>query len=101
MAFATKYTNRKFIKKIRLSKIGSIEIIAQVNLVSYRLELPPTIHIHPIFHVFLLEPYKIPQIPSRIPPAPPPIEIDHDMEYEVEDILDSYLQHRRLEYFIH
>jgi hypothetical protein len=77
------------------------KIIAQINPVSYCLELPPIIHIHPIFHVSLLEPYRKLQIPSRIPPPPSPVEIDHDVEYEVEDILDSCLQHRCLEYLIH
>ena len=81
--------------------MGPFEIIAQVNSVSYRLELPPTMHIHLVFHVFLLESYKTSQIPGRIPPPPPPIEIAHDVEYGVDEILDSCLQHCRLEYFIH
>jgi hypothetical protein len=51
-------------------------------------------HIYPIFHVSLLEPYQEFQIPSQIPLPPLLIEIDHDMEYEVEEILDSCLQHR-------
>ena len=54
-----------------------------------------------IFHVFLLEPYNTSQILRRIIPPPPPIKIDHDVEYEVEEILDSRLRFRRLEYFIH
>jgi hypothetical protein len=62
-------------------------------MVSYCFELPPTMHIYPVFHVFLLEPYKNSQIPNRIPPLPPPIEIDHDVEYEVEENLDSRLRH--------
>jgi hypothetical protein len=81
--------------------LGPFKIIAQINPVSYHLEVPPTIHIHPVFHVFLLKPYKKSQIPSRIPPLPPSIEIDHDVKYKVEEILDSCLRHRRLEYFIH
>jgi hypothetical protein len=60
-----------------------------------------TMHIHPIFHVSVLEPYKSSHIPNPIPPPPPPIEIDHNVEYEVEEILDSRLLHRRLEYFIY
>jgi hypothetical protein len=82
-------------------RLDPFKIIAQANPVSYCLELPPTMHIHPIFHIYLLEPYKKSQIPSRIPPPPPPIEIDHNVEYEIEEILDSRLQHRLLEYFIH
>jgi hypothetical protein len=88
-------------RKLDYQRLGPFKIIVQVNLVSYRLELPPTMHIHPVFHISLLKPYKISQIPSRIPPRPHPIEIDHDVEYEVEEILDSCLRYRRLEYFIH
>jgi hypothetical protein len=48
-------------------------------------------HINPIFYVSLLNPYKTSQIPSLILPPPPSIEIDHDVEYEIEEILDSRL----------
>jgi hypothetical protein len=81
--------------------LGPLKIIAQINPVSYRLELPPTMHILPIFHVSFLEPYKKSQILSQISPPPPPIETDHDVECEVAEILDSRLRHRRLKYFIH
>jgi hypothetical protein len=72
-------------------RLDPFKIIAQINPFSYHLELPPTIHIHPVFHVSLLEPYKKSQISCQIPPPPPPppIEIDHDVEYEVDEILDS------------
>ena len=79
--------------------MGPFKIIAQINPINYCLELPPTMHLHPILHVSLLEPYRESQIPSRIPPSPPPIEIDHDMEYGVEKILDSRLRHRRFGIF--
>jgi hypothetical protein len=78
-------------RKVDYQRLGPFKILAQVNPVSYRLELPPTMHIHPVFHVSLLELYKKSQIPSQIPPPPPPSETDHDMEYEVEEILDSRL----------
>ena len=58
-------------------------------------------HIYLVFHVSLLKPYKQSQILGCIPLPPPPIEIDHDVEYEVEKILDSRLRHRHLEYFIY
>jgi hypothetical protein len=68
-------------------------MIAQINQVSYCLELPPTMHIHPVFHVSLLEPNKNSQIPNQIPPPLAPIEIDHDVEYEVDEILNSRLRY--------
>jgi hypothetical protein len=77
--------------KLDYQRLDPFKIIAQVNPVSYRLELSSTGHIHPVFHTSLLEPYRKSQIPSYIPPPPPPIEIDHDIEYEVEDILTSLL----------
>jgi hypothetical protein len=81
--------------------LDPFKIITQVNPVCYCLEIPPIMHIHPVFHVSLLEPYKTSQIPSRILPPPLPFEIDHDVEYEIEEILNSCLRHRRVEYFIH
>jgi hypothetical protein len=78
-------------KKLDYQRLGPFKIIAQINLVNYRLEFPPTIHIYPIFHVSLLEPYKKSQIPSRILLPPLPLEINHDVEYEIKEILDSRL----------
>jgi hypothetical protein len=45
--------------------------------------------IHHAFHVSLLKPYHVSTIPLRIHEPPPPIEVDGEQEYEVEDILDS------------
>jgi hypothetical protein len=78
-------------RKLDYQRLEPFKIIAQINPISYRLELPPTMYIYLVFHVFLLEPYKKSQIPNRILVPPPPIEIDHDVEYEIEKILDSRL----------
>jgi hypothetical protein len=39
----------------------------QVNEVAYRLDLPSSMKIHPVFHVSLLEPYRELAIPGRLP----------------------------------
>ena len=57
--------------------------------------------IHPVFYVSLFEPYNESQIFGRIFSPPPPIEIDQKIIYEVEEILDSRIHHRHLEYYIH
>jgi hypothetical protein len=44
--------------------------------------------IHPMFHVSLLEPYHAFTILWRIHDPPPPIEVDGEQKYEVENILD-------------
>jgi len=45
--------------------------------------------IHVMFHVPLLEPYNASTDPRRIHDPLPPIEVDGEQEYEVNDILDS------------
>ena len=70
---------------------------------AYKLELPESLKIHPVFHVSLLHPYQDPAMFSdRAPIAPPPIPItiDDAPEYEVEKILDHRVHRRHLEYLV-
>ena len=68
---------------------------------AYRLELPTTMKVHPIFHVSLLESYREPSFPRRVQSPPPSIEIENHEEYEVEKVLDSRRRWNRLEYLVH
>src|SRR5579859_7418177 len=54
-----------------------------------RLQLPPQMHIHPVFHVSLLEPYKESRFTSRTQARPPLMEVEGELEYEVKEIVDS------------
>ena len=56
--------------------------------------------IHPVFHVSLLERYSESEIPGRSQPPSPPVLIDNELEYEVEEILDSKLMRNRLFYLV-
>lgn len=83
--------------------IGPLRILEIINPVAVRLELPPTMKIHPVFHVNLVEPWTTPSgaHPTHQPPPPPPADIvDGEAHYEVSKILDSRLRHRRLEYLV-
>jgi hypothetical protein len=51
--------------------------------------LPASMKVHPIFHVFLLEPYKESNISGRTQPPPLCVETDNHEEYKVEEVLDS------------
>jgi hypothetical protein len=57
--------------------------------------------IYLLFHVSLLEPYHASTILGRIHDPPPPIEINDEHEYEVEDILNSRIFNRQFQYLIH
>src|SRR5437879_2574283 len=56
--------------------------------------------IHPVFHVSLLERYLESEIPGRTQSPPPPVIVDNEVEYEVEEILDSKLMRNRLFYLV-
>lgn len=74
--------NRKLYPKF----LGPFTITQIVNDVAYRLDLPPTMKIHPVFHVSLLRPYHS---TGTVHPPPPPLDIDNEAEYEVESILQA------------
>lgn len=76
-------------KKLDYRSIGPFKIIAKISSHAYRLDLPQSMRIHNVFHVSLLEPHKPNTLPGRVQEPPPPIEIDDDLEYEVERIVDS------------
>jgi transposase InsO family protein len=67
--------------------IGPFKIKSQVSALAYKLDLPRSMKIHPVFHVSLLKPYhEDPINPAPIPPLPV-IASDDEEEYEVEQIL--------------
>lgn len=82
-------------------RLGPFKIVEVIGSRSFRLELPRELsRLHPVFHVSLLEPYLENDIAGRVAPPPQPIEVDGEMEYEVEVILDSRRRYRRLEYLV-
>lgn len=102
------FLDRRNIKTIRPSrklddkKLGPFKVIRQINPVAFELKLPKTMKIHPVFHVSLLEPKTKDIIQQMSTPAPPPpIEIDQDLEYEVDAVLDSKISRRKLFYLVH
>jgi deoxyuridine 5'-triphosphate nucleotidohydrolase len=89
-------------KKLQQRFIGPYRISLVVSPVAYKLELPQTLKIHPVFHVSLLRPYHPPdQVPHRqISPPPPPVIVGNEEEYEVEKILDKRTRRRQLQYLV-
>ncbi|KAH7364987.1 hypothetical protein KP509_18G002100 [Ceratopteris richardii] len=79
----------------------SYQIGDKINPVTFKLQLPSTMRIHPVFHVSMLEPYHISPLRGERPSPSPPIETDDHEEFEVEHVLDSRISRGRLEYLIH
>ena len=101
------FLNRKNIKTTRPSVklddkfFGPFKIIQQINDVAFKLNLPKTLKIHPVFHVSLLKPKDPNNISIPTPPAPDPITVDGNLEYEVEAILDSKSHRNSVRYLVH
>src|SRR5207253_2983180 len=78
--------------KLQARFIGPYTIIAKVSPIAYKLKLPPSLNIHLVFHISLLQAYTTPStIPDRVPFGPLPLPAttinDHE-EFKVEAILD-------------
>jgi hypothetical protein len=71
--------------------IGPFKVLLRIGTVAYKLELPPSMKVHPVFHVSLLTPYKS---NGAIQPPPLPIVEDDQILYIVEQVL----QHRDRKY---
>lgn len=69
--------------KLDNKRLGPFQIIALAGTRSYKLELPHTMRIYPVFHTNLLEPYKEDPIEGRTSVPSPPVIIDEHQEYVV------------------
>jgi hypothetical protein len=89
-------------RKLDYRRLGPYRISKCVgeSKLAFRLELPPSMRIHPVFHGALLSPYHANTLPGRIQPPPPPVEIEGQQEYEVDEILDSKILRNKLRYLV-
>jgi hypothetical protein len=103
------FLNRKNIKTARPSlkldhkNLGPFKILKRISAVVFKLQLPPTMRIHPVFHVSLLQPQTKETVKGFVQPLPPPIIVNDQEQYEVDEILDSRLKgrrYKRLEYLV-
>jgi len=93
--------NRRKTRQCKMSdykKIGPIKILAKIGESAYNLNLPPSMRIHNTFHISLLELYHNDKFSSQREQTPPPIIIEGEPEYELEQIIDSRLHYGKLQY---
>ncbi|CAI7759517.1 unnamed protein product [Closterium sp. NIES-54] len=85
-------------RKLAPRFVGPFPITKVLSPVSYRLQLPPHMTIHPVFHVHLLRPYRTPSHPFQ--PRPPMFSAHPDL-HEVDTILSHRDTLVGREYLIH
>jgi len=76
-------------RKLDYKNLGRFTIKRVLSPWAYELDLPETMQIHPVFHVSKLNPVAVDPLPGQVTPPAPPIEVDGDEEYEVEEILND------------
>jgi hypothetical protein len=77
---------------------GLYEILEQVGH-SFRLKLPESMKIHPVFHAEKLRKDPGNPLPGQSNPEPPPLELqDSETEYEVQEVLAVKLLRSKLKY---
>lgn len=79
--------------KLRPKFIGPFKIITKINPVAYRLELPDTMRIHPVFHISRLRPFmESADFPRQQHVRPSPVAVDADGEHAW--LVDRLVRHR-------
>ena len=89
-------------RKLSPRRLGPYKVKRRIGEQNYELELPGSMHIHPVFHVTLLTKHQTDLIPGRVQSPPPPVTVGDQEQYEVEDIRDAKWNGRsqRLRYLI-
>jgi hypothetical protein len=85
--------------KVRTTKLatknyGPYEILEQLGPVTFKLKLPKSMKIHPVFHALRLIPYHTDTTGSR-PTTQHNPDMEAEEEYTVEKILDSEIMEQR------
>ncbi|KAK6220785.1 reverse transcriptase domain protein [Colletotrichum tabaci] len=80
--------------KLDYKKLGPFEILKKVSPVNYKLKLPDTMKIHPVFHIALLEPAPRGSHTEDciiVEPNEPEYEVERIIDHRNEDGHDEYL----------
>lgn len=88
-------------RKLDYKRLGRFKVLERVGTHAYKLDLPSTMKIHPVFHVSLLEPCDSNPLPGQQQPTEPPaLVVNGEEEWEVERILDSRWYYRKFQYLV-
>lgn len=87
-------------RKLGPKQLSPYKITEKLSDRDYRLKLPTALKIHDVFHVDRHILWGRSKVNGELPLSPTPVEIDHEEEFEAEDIINSCLFRRQLQYLV-
>ncbi len=91
-------------RKLSPKLLGPFKVLRQISSQAYRLDLPKSFKVHPVFHVTLLEPHHPNTLEGRTEPPPTPVgEVTEGVDnrrYEVKEIVKSKRVRGKLRYYV-
>jgi hypothetical protein len=86
--------------KLDYKRLGRFQILEKISSHAYKLDLPPTMKCHPVFHISLLEPSSSDPLPGQVQPPSPPVIVEEEEYWNIQAILDTRRYRKRLEYLV-
>jgi hypothetical protein len=83
--------------KLDHKKLGLFKIKKIIGLVNYKLVLPKTMNIHPVFHIYLLELVLLGVLLAPVTEIEP---VNPNAEYKIGEILDYKRVRNRVKYLV-
>jgi hypothetical protein len=82
-------------------RYGPFKVAKVISPSAYKLQLPPSMKIHPVFNTVKLRPYQEDAIPGRPKPVrPAPVVRGDSPEWVVDYLKDSRLYRGKLQYLV-
>ena len=89
MLNAKNVRTKRLTRKLSPRLYGPSKVIKKRGNRAFKLDIPPRWKIYPVFHVSLLESYKVSDRANRERPPREPEDVKGDLEWEVEKIVKS------------